>query len=148
MDWHNILDSALEKNIKNGETPLKSPIFENLNLPGLKSWEPGSVNVEWTVDPRMLNSRGELMGGFYGILADAVLALAAMTVLNKDEFFKTSDLRVSFFRPIAKGAVKIEGRVINQSKSMLHLEGVFKNNQGKLLAKATATQSIVSMLKK
>ncbi len=145
MDWQNILDSALEKNIKNGEVPLKSPIFETLDLPGLKSWEPGSVNAEWTVDPRMLNSRGELMGGFYGILADALLALAAMTVLNNDEFFKTSDLRVSFFRPIVKGVIKIEGRVINQSKSMIHLEGVFTNDQGKMLAKATATQSIVSM---
>jgi uncharacterized protein (TIGR00369 family) len=145
MDWHNILDSALEKNIKNGETPLKSPIFENLGLPGLKSWEPGSVRAEWTVDPRMLNSRGELMGGFYGVLADAVLALSAMTVLNKDEFFKTSDLRVSFFRPILKGVIKIKGSVINKSKSMIHLEAVFKNDQGKLLSKATATQSIVSI---
>ncbi len=126
MDWHNILDSALEKNIKNGETPLKSPIFENLNLPGLKTWEPGSVTAEWTVDPRMLNSRGELMGGFYGILADAVLALAAMTVLNNDEFFKTSDLRVSFFRPILKGVIEIKGNVINQSKSMIHLEAIFQ----------------------
>ena len=145
MDWHNILDSALEKNIKNGKTALKSPIFDNLGLPGLKSWEPGSVTAEWTVDPRMLNTRGELMGGFYGILADAVLALAAMTVLNKDEFFKTSDLRVSFFRPILKGVIKIKGSVINKSKSMIHLEAVFKNDQGKLLAKAMATQSIVSL---
>lgn len=141
LDWSEILDQALEEN-SGGKPAIKSPAYENFGLPPLKSWEAGRVYTEWEIDSRMLNSRGDLMGGVYGVLGDAVLGLTAMTVLEGNEFFKTADLRISFFRPISKGIIRIEGIVVNRSRSLIHLEATFKNEEDKLLAKALAVQAV------
>ncbi len=43
----------------------------------------------------MQNSRGELFGGYYSVLADIALSYTVMTVLTDNERFKTIDLRIS-----------------------------------------------------
>ncbi|MBI9078015.1 MAG: PaaI family thioesterase [Desulfatibacillum sp.] len=141
-DWKQVLDSLLEESPY--EKPLiTSPAFETLGLPMLKQWEPGRVYAEWSFDKRMANSRGEVYGGFYAALADTLSAIAAMTLLKPDEIVKTSDLRVSFFRPMKQGVVQGEASVINRSRSSVHVEVVFNNTEDKLLAKASATHQIV-----
>ncbi len=136
-----MIDSTYEQPLIN------SRAYETLGLPRLKSWEPGRVCSEWVFDERMSNTRGELFGGFYAVLADGISALAAMTVMKPNEIMKTSDLRVSFFRPLNKGLVKIEGIVVNRSRSVVHVETTFKNDQEKILAKTTVVQAIVKMVK-
>ena len=114
MDWPAILDTI----IASDEPVVTSNAGQHLSMPDFISWSPGTIEAEWEVDPRFLNSSGKLYGGYYAVLADAVLGLAAMTVLQPEEHFLTADLRTQFFRPISEGTMKITGRVINKSRTM------------------------------
>lgn len=139
--WNKVLDSLLEDSPD--EPLITSRAHDTLGLPKLKKWEKGMVYAEWTYDERMGNSRGEVYGGFYAALGDTLSALAAMTVLKPDEIVKTTDLRVSYFRPMKEGVVHATAVVINRSRTTVHVEVDFKNLDDKLLAKAYATHQAV-----
>lgn len=113
-------------------------------MPRIKGWQRGRVWSQWPVDPDVFHARGAVFGGYLAAIADSTLGLAVMTVLGEDEVFTTSDLRVSFFRPAAGGTLRIEGRVVHRGRSMAHAEVDFTREDGKLVAKATATQVITA----
>ncbi len=100
---------------------------------------------EWKVDPELMNAAGTLFGGYLGVLADSFVGLAMLSTLADDEWFTTSDLRVSFFRPVTKGVLQIAAEVLNRGRRMAHCECVFVNDEDKVVAKATATQVIIPM---
>lgn len=113
-----------------------------LSLPPLSGWEPGRVWLTWQLTPELLNPAGTLFGGFLAALADHAVALTVMTVLKAEEMFTTSDLRVSFFRPVLEGNVAITGRVVHRGRNMAHIEADFTRADAKPAARATATQVI------
>ncbi|MCH6562933.1 MAG: PaaI family thioesterase [Myxococcales bacterium] len=124
-----------------GDSP---PAVKILNLPSLDGWEPGRVWQRWKIDPQYFHAGGAMFGGYIAALADSLLGLVSMTVLDDSEAFTTSDLRISFFRAAISGTLTIEGRVIHRGRSMAHVEVDFTRDDGKLVAKATATQIIVA----
>jgi len=136
--WSELLDRIVA-----GEAD-PPPAVRTLELPGIDGWEPGRVWQQWRIDPRYHHAGGAMFGGYIAALADALLGLAMATVLEENEAFTTSDLRISFFRPAIQGLLKIEGRVIHRGRSMAHVEVDFTRDDGKLVAKATATQVIVA----
>ncbi len=85
-----------------------------------------------------------MFGGYIAALADSLLGLVIMTVLEDSEAFTTSDPRISFFRPAISDTLTIECRLIHRGRSMAHVEVDFTRDDGKLVAKATATQIIVA----
>jgi uncharacterized protein (TIGR00369 family) len=134
--WHERLDQLVA-----GTAP-KPPHVETLELPQIKGWLPGRVWTQWTVDPKLFHNGGAAFGGFLAALADQALGLATMSVLEDGEVFTTSDLRVSFFRPVARGSLHIEAQVIHRGRGMVQAEVVFTRDDGKVAGKATATQVI------
>ena len=123
-----------------GTNAPKPPFVLALELPRLQGWLPGRVWARWVVDPRMFHLGGAVFGGYLAALADQVLGLATMTVLEDGEAFTTSDLRVSFFRPVARGSLHIEAQVVHRGHGMVHTEVVFTRDDGKIAGRATATQ--------
>lgn len=140
MNWKAVLDAALNGQNFGGE--IRSPAVEWLGAPTLTSYEEAAITAQWELDPRALNSRGSLFGGYYGVLADGLLALATMTVLRSDEHFVTSDLRISYFKTFSEGAMTMRAEVTNRTRTLVHVEGEFRNASGELLAKAVAVQSL------
>jgi uncharacterized protein (TIGR00369 family) len=136
VDWPALLDA-----IRDG-TNAPPPVVDALRLPRIEGWERGRVWGEWKVDPDMLNAAGTVFGGYFGVLADSFVGLAMMSALAPDEWFTTSDLRVSFFRPVTKGTLEIAAEVLYRGKRMAHVECVFVDDGDKVVAKATATQVI------
>lgn len=124
-------------------------VLQRLRLGRLSSWRTGFVEKEWTVDRDFCTGQGTahqaLFGGYVAALADQVLTFAAMTVADDDHFFRTSGLQISFFRPISRGVLRIEGRVVNGSRSLLHVEADFFLDDGKLAAKASAVLTLQPM---
>src|SRR5215470_13164458 len=88
-----------------GTVESKPPCVQTLNLPRPQGWLPGRVWTHWPVDPKVFHAGGAVFGGFLAALADQVLGLVTMSVLEDGEAFTTSDLRVSFFRPVARGSL-------------------------------------------
>ena len=134
--WSTLLDS-----IRDG-TSTPPPCIRTLKIPRIDGWERGRVWSHWTVDPEVFHERGAVFGGYISALADSELSLALATVLEDDEALTTADLRVSFFRPARAGVLRIEGRVVHRGRTMAHVEVDFTGEDGKLVAKATATQFI------
>jgi len=137
--WHDLLDS-----FKIDEKQRKIlPFVGTLNLPTVKSWEPGRVTMEWHVDPGVFHPRGGVFGGYIAALADRALATAAMTLLEDHEAFTTADLHVSNFRQVSEGILTIEARIIHRGKTLIQCEAEFFRHDGKLSNKATATQAVI-----
>ena len=89
-----------------------------------------------------MNSQGGLFGGYYGVLSDSILSLLAMTVLEENEYYVTTDLRIQFFRTINSGIIIIKGNVTNKSRSFVYGEASFYDQKESLLAKAYATLAL------
>lgn len=145
FQWSTILD-AIASGKKNPEDyPKYAPAADYLEFPILKSWSEGKISAEFPISEKYHNSRGHLFGGYFGVLADMIFCFTAMTVLKGDEAYSTSDLRVSYFRPASKGTLHIEGRVLHHSKKSIHVEALFNDEEGRLVAKGDGIISIVPM---
>ena len=130
--WQDMLDGYV-----NGTTP--EPLAnQKLGLGTLDAWHPGHVSKRWTVDPELFHGRA-LFGGYIAGLADQVLGLAAMTVLEDGVFFGTTDMTIHYLAPVTGGELRIEGSVVKQRKKSIFVECCFYL-QNDLVAKASATQ--------
>ena len=133
----NAIRDGVEKDIKEG-------VMHHLSLTGLDEWEYGRAAVAWEIDPRFRNYDGSLFGGYIAAMADRIFALATFTVLHhNDERFRTTQLQTQFWRPVFGDRLRAEGRVINRSARLIHLEADFHDEHDKVCARATAVQMIV-----
>lgn len=131
-----ILDNYLR-----GNSRFKTWADEKLGDLELISWKWGILKMEWVIDDRFVMPDGVMFGGHVSSVADHILGLTAMTVLADDgERFRTSKLETNFFRPIKLPKSVIEGRAVNVSRSLIHVEADFLNPEGKLCARVAATQ--------
>ncbi len=135
--WSQVLDSI------GAGTPPPIPFVDTLQMPGLEKWSPGRISQVWTVREDLFHPRGALFGGYIAALADRALGLVTMTVLEDDEAFTTADLNVSFFRAVSGGVLRIEAEVIHRGRSLIQCEANFFREDGKLAAKASASQAVI-----
>jgi uncharacterized protein (TIGR00369 family) len=117
------------------------PVIKTLQLGTLDSWGLGWAKKTWTPSTPLLNVDGSAFGGYIAALADQILAFAAMTVVPNEKTFRTSNLNVSFFR-VVKERLQIEGKVIAQSRQVIHVRAEFRLASGELVAEATALQLV------
>lgn len=111
----------------------------------LEHWEWGHVSLSWHIDDRFIMPDGVMFGGHIASVADHLVALGAMTVLSQDEErFRTSRLETNFFRPLMKCEAKVEVRVTNVARRLIHVEADVLNDEGKLAVRVHAVQVRVS----
>lgn len=106
--------------------------------------EEGRVLFHATANDSHLNPLGGVHGGFAATVLDSVTGCAVHTLLKAGVGYGTIDLNIKMIRPVPKNEKLIaEGKIINLSKSLGISEGTLKNQEGKLLATATATCMII-----
>ncbi|MBO6704435.1 MAG: PaaI family thioesterase [Pseudomonadales bacterium] len=103
--WQDLLDGYI-----NGSVPEPLP-NKKLGMGTLDEWKPGFVRKSWTVDADLFHGRA-LFGGYIAALADQTLGLAAMTVLEDDKFFGTTNMSITYLSPVTGG--EFEGRSLRQ----------------------------------
>ena len=130
-----ILESA--RRVQRGETP-PPPIGRLLGFV-LKVIEPGHAVFEMEADERHHNPMGTLHGGIYCDLADAAMGCAYAATLGEGETFTTVELKINFFRPVRKGKLTAEARVVKGGSALGYIECDVKDDAGKLVAKAAST---------
>ena len=118
---------------------------EVLRLARPVRWEPRTVWLEWEVDSDFFlpGPVPVLFGGYTAALIDNAAALAVSTVLEEGTAWTTSDLRVSYFRPITGGVVHIHAEVVHENRAGLHIEVVLTRDDGKMAAKGTVIQNYI-----
>jgi uncharacterized protein (TIGR00369 family) len=105
----------------------------------LKALEPGWAIFEIEVDERYHNPMGTLHGGIYCDLADAAMGYAYAATLAEGETFTTVELKINFFRPMRKGKLSAEARVVRAGTTLGYVECDVKDGEGKLAARAAST---------
>lgn len=74
-------------------------------------------------------------------MLDTAMALAAHTVLKPGEWCPTHETSVKFVRPILPdtGELKITGKVISRSRTLITLDGQIESAGGRLHAHGAST---------
>ncbi len=136
--WQKTLDGFVDGSIAE---PL---VNTKLGLePALHNWRPGFVEKRWTVDPDLCHG-SVLFGGYLAAIADQVLGLAVMTVLEEGYFFGTTNMSIAYFAPVTGGELRIEGEVVRRSSKSIYVESTFYLKD-KMVAKASATQVVYEL---
>ena len=130
-----ILDLA-QKTLR-GEVP--PPPVGRLLAFVLKVIKPGRAVFEMEADERHHNPMGTLHGGIYCDLADAAMGYAYAATLGDGETFTTVELKINFFRPVRKGKLIAEAKVVKAGSTLGYVECDVKDQSGKLLARAAST---------
>jgi len=107
--------------------------------------EPGHVRMEFHASEEFLNPAGMVQGGFLTAMLDDTMGPAAIAQLGPGYFTPTLELKVSFLRPSGPGRLVCDGRVVHMGKSVAFLEGSLADDDGKVVATATATARVVKL---
>src|ERR1700736_2967707 len=105
----------------------------------MKLLEPGHAVFEMEADERHHNPMGTLHGGVYCDLADAAMGYAYAATLGEGETFTTVELKINFFRPVRKGKLTAEARVVRSGANLGYVECDVKDGESKLVARAAST---------
>lgn len=87
------------------------------------------------------NPTGAIQGGFLCAMLDEAMSTAAIIASNVTMNAPTLEMKVSFLRPLFVGKATAEARILKWGKSTCFIEADLFDPEGKLVAKASATQA-------
>jgi len=122
------------------------PISATLGMELLECSD-GKATMAIAVGTRFHNPLGTLHGGILVSLADAAMGIALGSTLAEDETFTTLELKVNFLRPVRSGRIVAEGNVVHRGATIAMVEVVVRSDDGKAVARGTATQMILKLTK-
>ena len=121
-----------------GELPAPS-IGPTMGLTAVQV-EPGRITLEARPDDRHLNPAGVVHGGFAATCLDGAAGLALLSTLDVTTPHSTVDLNVKYVRPLSVGQIyRVEGWVVERTRSLAICDAQVVDAAGKLYAKATTT---------
>jgi uncharacterized protein (TIGR00369 family) len=105
--------------------------------------ELGEIELRFDAREEFLNPAGQVQGGFLAAMLDDTMGPALVATLPGDQFAVTLELHTSFLRPARPGPITGTGRVLHRGGSIAFLAGELRDEDGELLATATATARII-----
>jgi uncharacterized protein (TIGR00369 family) len=121
------------------EASKEPPIARTLGF-HLVSMERDHAVFELAADlTRHANPMGTLHGGVLCDLADAAMGYSWATGLEDGETFTTLELKINFFKPVFRGTLRAEGRVVRRGRTVGYVEADVTDEKGALVAKAAST---------
>lgn len=118
---------------------------QTLGQQRLISMEGGRAVIEYLAGMHMCHSGGVVQGGFVTGWIDAAMAHAVMS-MHASAFAPMSlEVKVSFFAPVRPGVVIAEAWIERAGKSTCFAEGLLKDEQGNVLAKASSTLRLIPL---
>ena len=127
---------ALRKLVR-GELP-PPPIAALIGFT-LTAVEPGAATLEMDVGERHANPMGTVHGGILCDIADAAMGMAYASRLGAGETFTTLELKINFLRPVWRGRLRAEGRVVQGGKTVGLVECDLFDDEQRLVARAAST---------
>lgn len=114
------------------------PIARTLGI-DLVSAEPGHVVMQMDVGPHLANPMGTLHGGVMCDIADAAMGMSFASLGKPGETFATLELKINFLRPVWKGRIRADARVVKSGKTIGLVECRVLTADDELVAHATST---------
>jgi uncharacterized protein (TIGR00369 family) len=103
--------------------------------------EEGLARFRLAPGEHLYNPMNGVHGGVACTLLDSAMGSAVMTTLDEKTGYSTADIIVHLTRPISvkTGPIVAEGRVVHRGSRVATAEGRLTDQEGRLLAHATAT---------
>ncbi|MCE2486407.1 MAG: PaaI family thioesterase [Desulfurellaceae bacterium] len=121
-----------------------STLHRELGLRAL-AFRPGESVWEWeAIQERVLNPFGCVSGGYLAVFADELMASAIGSVLDTGELATTAELKISFLKPVAKGLLRGEGKVLRKGRRVAFVEARITNAKDDLVSLVTSTWTVVA----
>jgi len=99
----------------------------------------GRAAVEFEARARYANPMGTIRGGVLCDLADAAMGVAYLSTLAEGETLTTIELKINFLRPVWKGTLRAEARMVRAGKIVGLVECDIRDEQQRLVARASST---------
>ena len=118
------------------------PFIQHLQI-RTESLGKGTARLSVPIEPHLTNSLGTVHGGVIMSLLDVALCTAARTLHPESVGVITINLSTSFIDAGGGAKLYADARVLKDGRSMSFVEGEAKNEDGTLVAKATATVRVL-----
>jgi len=105
----------------------------------------GHVRVRFEAKREFTNPMGQIQGGFLAAMLDNTFGPGLATTFSPTQFAPTVELKVSFICPAEPGVLFGTGNVVHRGNSIAYLQGELTNEQGGLIATATATGRLIEV---
>ena len=115
-----------------------APIGKLLGLTIIRSGI-GRATVEFEATGRFANPMGTLHGGILCDVADAAMGVAYRNTLAESETFTTIELKINFIRPVWKGKLRAEAKLVHAGRTVGLVECGIVDERERLIARASST---------
>lgn len=105
----------------------------------------GTIEVAFTAGEAFTNPVGNVLGAFQAAMLYDTVGPALLATLAPDQFQSTSQLSVSFLRPVRPGRLIGRGRVVHREGELAFLEASLLDAEGVVVATATATARVIPL---
>ena len=103
--------------------------------------EDGKSICSLEIKAQHMNPQKAVHGAVAYALADTGMGSALYSLLNKDQYCATIEIKISYLNPLYKGLLVCESEVIKCGKRLGYTESVLREN-GIIVAKASGSFSI------
>lgn len=104
------------------------------------------LTARFEAGERFLNPAGMIQGGILSAMLDATMGPAISMLLDDGEFSPTLDLNTSFIKPGKPGKFICKASVVNRGKSICYAEGKLFDEKENLIATATCTSIVATLV--
>jgi acyl-CoA thioesterase len=120
----------------------KSPFYKTISMRMVSTGTGGSV-VRLRAGTKHKNLWGTLHGGVMASLADSACGISVLPFLTVGETIVTTSLQMHYFAPADVGELTAYGKMIHRGRRLAHAEAEIMDVKKKLIAKGSASFSIV-----
>ena len=134
------MGSSFSDRLKSGD--IKPPAAEMIGFRML-SFADGESRFEMDAGPRHHNPMGTVHGGILCTLADSAMGMAFASTLGEGETFTTLEIKVNYLRPVFEEKLFAGAKVVHRGRTVGLVECDVTTEDGKLVARAVSTCSVL-----
>lgn len=101
--------------------------------------EDGRSQLVLEMEDTHMSTAERAHGGVLFTMLDTALGRAVISLLPDGQGCATVECKINFFRPIVKGRIVGDARVVTRTRRTVYAEGEITDAEGRLAAKATGT---------
>ena len=92
---------------------------------------------------KLTNANGYVHGGAIFSVADTAVGIALYSLVNKDDFITTIEMKINYLKPIDASEIIAEAKIIHKGAHTALGEADVRDANGNLVAKALSTYAIL-----
>lgn len=106
----------------------------------LTGYGEGWVEGTWTPTPKACNPNGPVQGGVSATVADALMAFATLSALERGDNSTLLEMKISYFRGAVEGdELQIRGEVLRMARTVAFCRATISREDGEVAIEANGT---------